>query len=148
MTEITAEQRDPWRERVRMALEAHWACGPGDMLTEAAPGPNGYGEPYEIAVGQICRSSAHNYAYWNGTCQFATEAADALADVMPPPTYLPDPDGSFAMYLIEKERAEQAEAALERVRALAADWEDRCVLPDRHRLCKGARLRAALRGDG
>lgn len=62
-------------------------------------------------------------------------------------TYLPDPDGSFAMYLIRKERAERAEAALAQVNSLLAEWEcdhaegGRAYCPDCYRY---DRLKKAL----
>lgn len=61
----------------RKALETLWGCGPGEVLTEYV-GADVDGGPGEIPVGQICRSGAHNYAYWDGSCQFAADAASVI----------------------------------------------------------------------
>lgn len=68
------------KDAARLALESLWGCGPGEVVTEWV-GADVDGGPGEIPVGQVCKSSAHTYAYWSGSCQFATEAAER---VLPP----------------------------------------------------------------
>lgn len=64
-------------DRIRRTLEALWGCGPGEMVMGELPDPE-TGDAMPAPVAQLCVSSAHNYAYWAGSCEFATDAALAV----------------------------------------------------------------------
>jgi hypothetical protein len=60
-------------ESLTLLMQA-WGCGPGEIVTETV-GADVDGVPGEIPIGQLCKSSAHNYAYWGQHCGFAGNAA-------------------------------------------------------------------------
>lgn len=68
-------------EVVAGVLQSLWGCAPGDYIMGDLPDPD-TGDAMPAPVGQMCRSGAHNHAYWGGDCQFASEAAAAVLDAL------------------------------------------------------------------
>lgn len=81
----------------RIRLETLWGCGPGIYVMGEGYDPH-TGVPMEMPVGQMCASGAHDYSYWDGTCEFAHNAATAVTSTgaiavpEPEPTREPTPD--------------------------------------------------------
>lgn len=78
----------PDADEVRAKFETLWSCGPGEYVMGEYPHPE-TGEAMPAPIGQMCASNVHTHAYWDGTCQFAYEAAVAAFGPPAPKTTTP-----------------------------------------------------------